>query len=221
MPTTIEIPKRHREGLTIVNSLPEDVFQRLVAALETVIDPNSVDETVPNADLPDVSIYEVETVVHTVLSIYRVRAFRGQAVEPFVKDLSAAMETPVGDKYIAPEQREKFSSRLEKLLSIDRLLTFSKALSLQYEKGFVIFGARILTDLRPVFRDDADAGASGFLLMHTLKISYNEQGDHRELYFSLDESDLKQIKDALQRAETKAAQLRQLMRSKSIPDLTP
>ena len=218
----IAIPARQRKGLTFISGLSDAAFEQLVAALAAAANPRTALETVMAADIPQVPPDQLETVVQTVSSIHQVRAFRGQQVKPFIRDISAAMETPIDDSpVIAPEQLDTFSSRLEKLLGIERFLTFSKALTLQYESGFVIHGTRILTDLRPVFPDDADAGASGFLLMHTLKISYSEHGEPREIYFSLDASELKQIKDAFNRAETKAAQLRKLMHDKSMPNLTP
>jgi hypothetical protein len=48
----------------------------------------------------------------------------------------------------------------------------------------------------------------GAVIVHLLKLSYHEDGDHKEFFVALDDADLKHLKEVIERAERKAKTLR-------------
>jgi hypothetical protein len=74
---------------------------------------------------------------------------------------------------------------------------------------------------RPVFGSDPAVRPVGAVLTHTLKIRYHEGDlrDHREFYVVLDSNDLDELRDIIQRAQTKDKSLRELLKSAQLPTL--
>ena len=58
--------------------------------------------------------------------------------------------------------------------------------------------AKILTDLRYAFKHDVEQEPYGAVVMHTLKLSYHEEGEHREFLLALDDEDIRSLRSILQ-----------------------
>ena len=77
--------------------------------------------------------------------------------------------------------------------------------------------ARILTDLRAGFRKTVDDSPSMMVVLHNLRIGYHDdRGDHREFYVSLDAKDLRNLQEAIERAQKKSVALKNLVKSANI-----
>jgi hypothetical protein len=125
----------------------------------------------------------------------------------FVSDVSTAL---VEQEVISTSTSERVETVLLQLLEIDSLRLRAKAVDLQVDHALGFQNARVFTDVRPVFANDAPTEVAGILVFHTLKITYFEDEDTREFFISLDDRDLAVLRGALDRAETKANTLRQL-----------
>ena len=75
--------------------------------------------------------------------------------------------------------------RLTRLLDIEALNIAAKATLLHLEHEHRFCTARILTDARPVYGDDVETPPSTMVIGHTLKISYHEADDVRDIYIAL------------------------------------
>ena len=83
----------------------------------------------------------------------------------------------------------------------------ARALNLVTEFDRVYHGARIMTDIRPVFGHDAHTGAKAAAIVATLKIEAHEGGgDVRPYYFALDHTDLVELQGLVDRALVKTAE---------------
>jgi hypothetical protein len=115
--------------------------------------------------------------------------------------------------------RSCFKSRLIKLLTIDSFGIVSKALSLKAESDHIFCTGRILTDARPVYGADPSIAPRAALILHTLRLAYHESADLKEFYITLDDRNLKEFRDLLDRAGLKsksltaASEQRELVRS--------
>jgi len=87
-----------------------------------------------------------------------------------------------------------------------------KARTLQYAYEHLLRSARILTDVRPVYDDDADEILGG-VVTHSLVIEYTEGGRHHHSYFALDTQDVGRLKQQCERAERKAATTEAMLKS--------
>lgn len=98
-------------------------------------------------------------------------------------------------------------SFLTKLLSIRAVAVSVKAARVLLDTERHVHDATICTDMRPVF-DTPGSSIDGYLLMHTLRIAFAEDGKDQDIYFFLDNMDLDTLEEAIQRARRKASVLR-------------
>jgi hypothetical protein len=87
----------------------------------------------------------------------------------------------------------------------------------QHERNYL--NSRIISDIRPVFAEDEITEVpKGAVISHALKIEYMEGFDRRKEFFvGLDESELKEIKVVIERAEEKAKSLREMIAKSKVP----
>ena len=87
-----------------------------------------------------------------------------------------------------------------------------KARRLQYAHEHLLRSTRVLTDLRPVFDDDADEILGG-IVTHSLIVEYTEAKTRRRIHFALDTEDVLRLKLQCERAESKAATTEAVLKS--------
>jgi hypothetical protein len=103
---------------------------------------------------------------------------------------------------------------LGELLQMPAVRLVATALDLSYEYQNLLQGARIVTDIRPVFNADAD-GIEGAVVSHTLRIRYdNTEGDH-SLSIAMDINDIRELERQCKRALKKAETAQALMRERT------
>ncbi len=107
-------------------------------------------------------------------------------------------------------------SRLTGILSeIDDTHPFSiiqKASDLTYAHEKLLRDARIITDVRPVFRGDSEEITRG-VVVHKLQIEYTSAGARHKVELALDAADVAALRKTCQRAEAKAAAIRKSLSS--------
>lgn len=121
------------------------------------------------------------------------------------------------DLELEEDARTKFARRLHELLRLDPVVLAARALNLVTEFERVYHGARILTDLRPVFGPDASDGPLAATLIATLKIEAHESGEVRPYYFALDHADLLELQEVIDRALVKTTELKRLAERLQLP----
>jgi hypothetical protein len=105
-------------------------------------------------------------------------------------------------------------SILTELFSLRIIYLSASAVDLSFEHVNLFRGARILTDIRPIFNEEASA-IEGSVITHTLRLRFeNTQGRH-ELTFALEEPDVTKIAEQCERAISKAKLARSLMAQKA------
>lgn len=115
------------------------------------------------------------------------------------------------DLELEPDAQPAFAARLRRLLELEPVVLAARALNLVTEFDRVYHGARIMTDIRPVFGHDAHTGAKAAAIVATLKIEAHEGGgDVRPYYFALDHTDLVELQGLVDRALVKTAELKRL-----------
>ena len=108
-------------------------------------------------------------------------------------------------------RRDVLQNRLTTLLGFDDSLgVTAKAVDVMTEKSRVFCGARILSDIRPVFATGSDSATSA-VIIHNLQIGYHSSGDHQEFYVALDTEDIKTLKGLIVRAEKKTLALKGML----------
>jgi hypothetical protein len=100
---------------------------------------------------------------------------------------------------------------LERLLRSSAVTISAKALDLSYDFARLFVGARIITDMRPVF-DDLRNEIIGTSITQTLRLDYRtSDGTDSTISVSLDISDLRELMNSCQSAIDKATVARRLI----------
>ncbi len=103
---------------------------------------------------------------------------------------------------------------VEKLLSTKGVRVVGRALDLAYEYSNLFRRARILTDIRPLYNDDATT-IDGAIVSFTLRLRFDgSDGDHA-LSIAMDEVDVESMKAQCERALVKARTALALMNDKA------
>jgi hypothetical protein len=161
--------------------------------------------------IPTLPKHELRDLVRVLATLYTVRDREQADPAAFLTDIErAAKETrrdELGDKVDWTIAR----TRLGELLSNNHSLgVTAKAVDVLREHERVFCDARILTDVRPVFAADVHQTPDATVLIHELRIAYHESGDLKAIYVAMDSSDVRSLRDALERAVAKEATLEKL-----------
>jgi hypothetical protein len=143
----------------------------------------------------------------------------------FVEDVSNILQAENQDR-LKPDggDWEPFKGRLSRLLRFEQLLGITaKAYAVMSEHSHVYrnIGTRVLTDIRPVFPNDLEEPLSAAVIVHTLKIAYLEGNTRKEFFVAMDNKDIHELRELLDRADKKAAKLRSILQATQLAYLDP
>lgn len=216
------VPKSQERPLKLLVEMNEDQRERLLAALRTTAPRLQVEEFASELgqSVPEYSdhILEIATMlVSMYVSVDDLQLSPRQFAEGLVK----AAEK--GQIVRGDQSAEALRAFFTEALRCDDTLGFTaKALNIAAEHERVFLDARILTDLRPVFRAQIETGEPKLLMLRQLKISYlTPTGEKQEVYFALDDEDLRSLREVLQREERKEQWLQRLLEQKQLTPLNP
>lgn len=113
-----------------------------------------------------------------------------------------------------------FANRLVRLLSVNSVDLSSKASELFHEHSNVFESARIISDVRPVFgKGSASESIAGVVVVNTLKIKFFDRAGSKDIYIGLDEQDIEQVRDTVNRAFAKTKAIKQMVKAGKITNL--
>jgi hypothetical protein len=74
----------------------------------------------------------------------------------------------------------------------------------------IFLTARIFSDIRPVFGDSIES-ASAAVVVHNLKITVRRNEKEEDIFIALDNNDLRELKEVVDRAEKKTKALASIL----------
>ncbi len=161
---------------------------------------------------------EIDDILQALFSLAPSRSDSDIPVEKTVSELVDAMRASgKEDLRLPPDEEAQFKNRITTLLGISSLNISAKVCSVRLNYANVFCDAKILSDIRPIFDKPKDKPI-GSVINHMLQIEYHEDGDHKEFYVALDADDLSKLKRIIDRAETKAASLKLLLKNSGVAD---
>jgi hypothetical protein len=114
--------------------------------------------------------------------------------------------------------RERLRARLLSLLTAEPLTRVVTALDLKIEQERRFLGARVITEIRPIFRDDVSGPPAAALIASTLRLEYSHaDGTSGVVFLTLDDDDLDRLGHIVDRAKQKSASLSRYLESVSLP----
>ncbi|MGA2217515.1 MAG: hypothetical protein ABSG51_05480 [Terracidiphilus sp.] len=210
----LSIPERFRPGIAALADLSQDSFDALIVAIEGNLSADTADllaselagrlRSIPQSELAQivsaiVSLQSLDSRSHVPSSVLASDVWDGLSL-----DSPKLAENIDGDT---------LKSRVLKVVDAKSIhITSAKIHELQTEVERSFCTARILTDVRAAFSDDASELPTGMTVLHTLQIGYHDDtGRHREFYVTLESDDLEGLRDAIDRAEMKKKALEELL----------
>jgi hypothetical protein len=159
-------------------------------------------------------------IVEVIYELYFVREFANVSQSRFLGDLiESVRESKHPDLALSANEETKFKNKIERLLNIEAINAVSKSVRLQRDGERLYCTSKILSDIRPVFKDDATARPIGAVITHSIKLAYHEGGQVKEFFVVLDSEDLGALGEVLDRAIAKDKTLRELLKATNILEL--
>ena len=158
------------------------------------------------SDAGKIPLKDAQTILSTLWNLYEVKRNLNLTAADLVSTLTAYLERS------APEQWQKeniqiwhkLTSRIRELFDPDNPLALDqKGVRLTYAHQNVMGSANIITDLRPVFTNDAKK-VKGIVISHQLIIEYYDGHKAKRLHVVIDNGDLKRLFSLCKRAKIKA-----------------
>lgn len=220
----LRIPRDDLPAFMAITELGEDSFMALEAAIKETPPCINRDKLAAAAmrKLPKFDSEQLSKIFKAMFSLYMVKLQKRIPAAELADLICAALnDVP---KRIADFDASKLAilrSRLGSLLSLDDSFGLSvKAANLSAEHEHAFCGARILSDVRPLFVDSPETIA-GAVIYHNLQVGFHDSstGEHKDIYFSLDDEDLGTLKEIVERAQTKSRSLQTLLKSAKVPHI--
>ena len=200
------IPEDAEPGLSLLVNLSEKQWVILISNLNKLPQCCKFDnfkEAIRSSF--ESSIQEVEKIKELIFSLYLYKNINYWSSEEIAEDITELLvESKDEDLKIDKEKSELFKANLNKLLSFDNSIGLSiKGTQLLSENQHIFERSRIITDIRPIFDSYRIDKIDASLVIHNLKISFISQETDSDIYFILDQNDLKDLKKQILRAEKK------------------
>lgn len=204
----MEISAKQVEDLKLIAVLSEENISSICEAADQYHGDLTETESIldlikPHSALDEASLKSISSAISGLLFAYI--ASEQSDVEFIPQLLSSVIESEVT---FDESELKSLECNLFKLFSNVSLFRAHKALSLFMENERLMVGARILTDIRPVFEQSTIDNILGYSISHTLKIAYRDSRSTGEFFVSLDSSDLQSLKKIIDREITKQETIR-------------
>lgn len=206
----LQIPPAQRQGFAALLKLDASAIDQLRAALlGAPLKLYQFELASAVADgAPGIPKSDVIAIVEALWTIEFLRASMGAPRALFLEDVIDA----IGDAKIADVTTAKARQPLiAELMETPALATSAKARSLLAD-GNSYCSAKILTDIRPIFSEDASEAPKAALVVHHLTLSYHASGNEKtDMIVSLDSDDIDDLMEVLERAKAKERGLHLVM----------
>jgi hypothetical protein len=216
----LRVPRADRAALAKLLSLSEEEMGKLKGALKKAPPALLLDDLAnriaSETNLPKDDTHEM---VNLLAKLYGIRTRQAVPIPEFAADVCHAAQ----EANLKPQEGldwNRFQSDLTELLSFEVSLGItSKALEVMRQHQKVFCNARILSDLRPVFKEQVDEGPAAAVIIHNLRIAYHAPDDIEEFFVAMSRENLLNLRAVIERALKKEESLRKFVDSISLPFL--
>lgn len=215
----IRIPEHQLEAFGRLLRLSSSEWDAVINALQKATPAIPMDDFSENvASHLGVLAGRAKDVVLVLASMLSLRDNFPAPVEKLLDELRNAARSK--ELKFSEDEWNCFATHLRKFFAAETALeTVAKAQNVTYEEQRILIDSRIITDLRPVFRQQIGSKPEAFIVTHALRIAYHENEQTKEMYFALDKEDLKKLHDVVARAIQKEATLKNVVKSTTVPVL--
>lgn len=212
---TIHVPDSDVASFRRLANADVDVLRSIAEALRLQapdLDPDALSAAVAYRTGGDPGV--IGPLIHALMHLALVQRWLGADVSDILDrlDFSGTEAWTEQDTGRWAERRSVLGCLLDPAGALARA---AKAGELLLEQQMRFTECRILTDVRPVFDDDAER-INAFVVFHTLSIAYDENGQNRRIGVALDASDLADLGEQVERAQRKETRVAKLLRTSDL-----
>jgi hypothetical protein len=216
----LPIPKRHFEGLNLLRKLSDTSADELLKALDSAkiaSTPSGMADRIA-ASVKTIPLDDIRQIMSLLYGLYHVREFSKLNKNDFLREALEGVLEHASPK-VPNDEVPAIRQRLKEFMRLNTLEKLSKALVLQQQHEHLYCGAKITSDIRPVFGEDIKSTPVGAVISHILTISYHEEGKHRDFFVALDDFDLNALEKLIRRAKAKDETLSGVLENSGIARL--
>jgi len=217
MPVRISLRREQLRDLSILRDLGDKTIQSIVdrlSGLDSAIKPSEIMQGLSDV-LPD-RPNDVNVLMNLLMSLVTLRRQRNLTVEGLLEGLNNGITSSGAWKDKEFSDWKFLKPDLLRLFSLPSVWTVVKAMDLSYDYSNLLQNIKILTDIRPVFNDDASV-IQGSVVSYTLRIYFSTLQEKIEsLSIALDEKDVKRLLELCNRALKKAQTAKSFMQGNNI-----
>ncbi len=215
----MRIPTPFVDGLASLARLEDDQYDALLTSLVGATPTlSAVDLAAGIApDLSFIGTERLESLLRGVASLTGLRRASRWSVEETARQVAGSEDLDLSE-----DAQHHFAARISRILDARSVHLMGKAIDVGTEHDHVFLACRILTDIRPIFGDDANERPEGGVLSHTLKFEFvHNEGMAGNFYIALDEDDLAVLKAVVERADAKEQTLKRMLSDFGVSYLGP
>jgi hypothetical protein len=204
------IPTPYISGFENMVKIPDNELEKFAQAISETEIGDSVESIMARTDGLITSFSRMQThgIIAALISVVEIFENAKRNIEVFSKEFS--------ESYLVsnPEATQEDVETLKRNLSIllkafDNIRITSKARDVMTTNSANFRDARIISDIRLVFDDDLQESEKLAVVVHDLSIDHYKDGKKKTFFASMDLSDLKKLKDVLDRAILKDSVIRE------------
>jgi hypothetical protein len=207
---SIRLPEGLRKSLLQIAAASDEAVDELYRRLSD-LDKELEAEMIPDRAAENLSLWvkgDAKSVVTALVGLCSFRSQASKAVDEILNDVLSNLKKPPEEGQseelvLKPEAELKLRERLQRFLTLESFLVTAKALGVLTDHQRAFLSCRVLSDIRPVFTDDARRGPAAAVIVHSLRIEYYENDERKYSYFALDTKDLQTLLEVLNRAQLK------------------
>lgn len=190
MEMDLKIPKEDFESLIELLNLSDNEFDSIVEDIEKMsfdLNFKSIESKLRNIT----SNYKV------ILGLYFTFCKFDIPEDKFAHQLAEYYKNKIDDD----SANNEIEQRILKLFKKENPIRIAiKSRILISEVSNLYDECRVLTDVRPVFSSKEESSIISKVILSNLKISYRKNEDFKEFFVTLEEEDLRKLKDVIERA---------------------
>ena len=216
----IRIPERYQAGIAKLISLPDNAIQELLSVLNETPQSLSLESIKVHiiSKISSIPENDVDEILSALDSLYYIKSQSEVSAEDFTEQvLQAMVETENKALRLEPSLRSLFNDRLITLMNGKLLSIVANSREMLYEQERTFGSARVLSDIRTVFSENSENTTDAAIIVHTLKIHYIQNNQHKEFFVALDTEDISFLIDTLIRAQEKEETLKAILAAANVP----
>ncbi|TVP60411.1 MAG: hypothetical protein EA343_17495 [Nodularia sp. (in: Bacteria)] len=221
---SLKIPPEYKLGITLIIKIDENIFNKLLNALteiNTFLDIYSLASEI-HPKIEELAINDLQEILKTIRSIYSLNTEENLHYSEIIEGFRNAIIRDKEFSGVSDEELARFAERLNHLIAVDGSISISsKAIGLLNAYEHILLNSRIVIDVRPVFKTDNKQEIAGALVVHTLKIEYQDASGLKEFYVALDSNDLQKLQEQLSESLVQADAINSLLNQAGILHLDP